>query len=113
MKQDAAGDDLERAYAHLGDGLGLGGVEGPAAALCGVLDDGRLVRLLLQAGLAQEPDSLHPGGLAAAACLTACFTLSVVTSESMVPTLLPRDVVLVEKVTGVPWSRPWSGRMPV
>ena len=43
---------------------------------------------------------LAGGGLAAAACLTACFTLSVVTSESMVPTLLPRDVVLVEKVTG-------------
>ena len=51
---------------------------------------------------------LAGGGLAAAACLTACFTLSVVTSESMVPTLLPRDVVLVEKVTAVAAPRPAS-----
>ena len=50
-------DDLRR------DGLGLGGVQGPAAALRGVLDDGSFVSLLLQARLAQEPDSLRPGGL--------------------------------------------------
>ncbi len=54
---------------------------------------------------------LAVGGLLSAAVLASAVTLSVVPSESMVPTILPRDVLLVEKVSprlGIPLQRSWS-----